>query len=66
MGNISNAQLTAAVSNAGGLGTIGCGTLGADEVERIIQKGTYSRNELLSEVRDLMASYVRKTASARE
>ncbi|WP_433748421.1 NAD(P)H-dependent flavin oxidoreductase [Falsibacillus pallidus] len=38
MGNISNAQLTAAVSNAGGLGTIGCGTLGADEVKRIIQQ----------------------------
>lgn len=36
MGNISNAQLTAAVSNAGGLGTIGCGTLTPDEVEKII------------------------------
>ncbi|MDN4608258.1 NAD(P)H-dependent flavin oxidoreductase [Sporosarcina highlanderae] len=36
MGNISNAQLTAAVSNAGGLGTIGCGTLHPDEVEKMI------------------------------
>ncbi|WP_339254406.1 DUF561 domain-containing protein [Sporosarcina sp. FSL W8-0480] len=36
MGNISNAQLTAAVSNAGGLGTIGCGTLTPDEVEKMI------------------------------
>lgn len=36
MGNISNAQLTAAVSEAGGLGTIGCGTMPPDEVEKII------------------------------
>ncbi|WP_071459209.1 NAD(P)H-dependent flavin oxidoreductase [Bacillus massilinigeriensis] len=36
MGNISNAILTAAVSEAGGLGTIGAGTMTADEVEKII------------------------------
>ncbi|PUB13890.1 nitronate monooxygenase family protein [Paenisporosarcina sp. OV554] len=36
MGNISNAQLTAAVSEAGGLGTIGCGTMTPSEVEKII------------------------------
>lgn len=36
MGNISNAQLTAAVSEAGGLGTIGTGTMSPDEVEKII------------------------------
>ena len=36
MGNISNAQLTAAVSEAGGLGTIGCGTMTPAEVEKII------------------------------
>ncbi|MFF2753667.1 NAD(P)H-dependent flavin oxidoreductase [Psychrobacillus sp. NPDC058041] len=36
MGNISNAQLTAAVSEAGGLGTIGCGTMSPTEVEKII------------------------------
>ncbi|MCM2533647.1 nitronate monooxygenase [Neobacillus pocheonensis] len=36
MGNISNAALTAAVSEAGGLGTIGCGTMTPDEVEKII------------------------------
>lgn len=36
MGNISNAALTAAVSEAGGLGTIGAGTMSADEVEKII------------------------------
>lgn len=36
MGNISNAQLTAAVSEAGGLGTIGCGTMSPTEVEEII------------------------------
>ena len=36
MGNISNAQLTAAVSEAGGLGTIGCGTMTPVEVEKII------------------------------
>ena len=36
MGNISNAQLTAAVSEAGGLGTIGCGTMTPEEVEEII------------------------------
>ncbi|EDL64414.1 NAD(P)H-dependent flavin oxidoreductase [Bacillus sp. SG-1] len=36
MGNISNAQLTSAVSEAGGLGTIGAGTMTAEEVEGII------------------------------
>jgi len=36
MGNISNAKLTAAVSEAGGLGTIGCGTMTPNEVEKII------------------------------
>ncbi|WP_078408461.1 NAD(P)H-dependent flavin oxidoreductase [Priestia abyssalis] len=36
MGNISNAILTAAVSEAGGLGTIGCGTMPPEEVEKII------------------------------
>jgi enoyl-[acyl-carrier protein] reductase II len=36
MGNISNSQLTAAVSEAGGLGTIGCGTMTPSEVEKII------------------------------
>ncbi|GGA82927.1 NAD(P)H-dependent flavin oxidoreductase [Ornithinibacillus halotolerans] len=36
MGNISNAELTAAVSEAGGLGTIGCGTMPPTEVEKII------------------------------
>ncbi|KPB06512.1 NAD(P)H-dependent flavin oxidoreductase [Bacillus sp. CHD6a] len=36
MGNISNAPLTAAVSNAGGLGTIGAGTMKPEEVEQII------------------------------
>lgn len=36
MGNISNAQLTAAVSEAGGLGTIGSGTMTPEQVEKII------------------------------
>lgn len=36
MGNISNAQLAASVSEAGGLGTIGCGTMAPEEVEKII------------------------------
>ncbi|WP_210363939.1 nitronate monooxygenase [Bacillus sp. REN3] len=36
MGNISNAELTAAVSEAGGLGTIGAGTMAVEEVEKII------------------------------
>ncbi|HLQ71915.1 MAG TPA: nitronate monooxygenase [Bacillota bacterium] len=36
MGNISNAPLAAAVSEAGGLGMIGCGTMPASEVESII------------------------------
>lgn len=36
MGNISNAQLTAAVSEAGGLGTIGSGTMTPAQVEQII------------------------------
>ncbi len=36
MGNISNAQLTSAVSEAGGLGTIGCGTMTPIQIEEII------------------------------
>jgi enoyl-[acyl-carrier protein] reductase II len=36
MGNISNAQLTSAISEAGGLGTIGAGTMPPEEVEQII------------------------------
>lgn len=44
MGNISNAILTSAVSNAGGLGTIGAGTMNSDEVEQIIID-TKSRTE---------------------
>lgn len=36
MGNISHASLTAAVSEAGGLGTIGAGTMTPREVEAII------------------------------
>ena len=36
MGNISHAALTAAVSESGGLGTIGCGTMKPHEVEKII------------------------------
>lgn len=36
MGNISHAALTAAVSEAGGLGTIGAGTMTPQEVEAII------------------------------
>lgn len=36
MGNISNAPLAAAVSNAGGLGTIGAGTMNPEKVEKII------------------------------
>lgn len=38
MGNISNAQLTAAVSEAGGLGTIGVGTMKPEEAEQIIKE----------------------------
>ncbi|WP_028785132.1 NAD(P)H-dependent flavin oxidoreductase [Thalassobacillus devorans] len=36
MGNISNAPLAAAVSEAGGLGTIGAGTMAPEELEPII------------------------------
>ena len=36
MGNISSPTLVAAVSNAGGLGTIGCGTMTPSEVEERI------------------------------
>lgn len=38
MGNISNAELAAAISNAGGLGTIGVGTMNPDELEKLIQR----------------------------
>lgn len=37
MGNISHAALASAVSNAGGLGTIGAGTLEPDTVEKMLQ-----------------------------
>ncbi|MFB7303690.1 NAD(P)H-dependent flavin oxidoreductase [Heyndrickxia sporothermodurans] len=36
MGNISNAKLSAAVSNAGGLGTMGVGTMTPEKVEKMI------------------------------
>ncbi|WP_257349353.1 NAD(P)H-dependent flavin oxidoreductase [Pseudalkalibacillus decolorationis] len=36
MGNVSNAPLTAAISEAGGLGTIGIGTLSPNEIEQLI------------------------------
>ncbi|WP_377891357.1 NAD(P)H-dependent flavin oxidoreductase [Alkalihalobacillus sp. R86527] len=36
MGNISSSELASAVSNAGGLGTIGAGTMSPDEVEKLI------------------------------
>lgn len=38
MGNISSPQLAASVSNAGGLGTIGCGTMAPDGIKRLIQE----------------------------
>ncbi|MEI5909001.1 nitronate monooxygenase [Bacillus spongiae] len=38
MGNISSSRLAAAVSNAGGLGAIGTGTLPPNEVEQIIKE----------------------------
>lgn len=38
MGNISNAKLAAAISNAGGLGTIGVGTLTPQEIETMIHE----------------------------
>ncbi|WP_174615879.1 NAD(P)H-dependent flavin oxidoreductase [Virgibacillus ihumii] len=45
MGNISNAQLAAAVSEAGGLGTIGCGTMTPKQVEKIIKETTERTNK---------------------
>jgi enoyl-[acyl-carrier protein] reductase II len=36
MGNVSNAELAAAISNAGGLGTIGAGTMSPAEVENLV------------------------------
>jgi len=50
MGNISNAQLTSAVSEAGGLGTIGCGSMTPSQVEEIIiqTKKRTSRNFALN------------------
>ncbi|KGP90619.1 2-nitropropane dioxygenase [Pontibacillus chungwhensis BH030062] len=37
MGNVSNAPLSAAVSEAGGLGTVGVGTMDLSEVKKILQ-----------------------------
>ncbi|MCF6136238.1 NAD(P)H-dependent flavin oxidoreductase [Pseudalkalibacillus berkeleyi] len=37
MGNVSNAPLTAAISEAGGLGTLGIGTMLPDEIETLIK-----------------------------
>ncbi|MFC0189778.1 NAD(P)H-dependent flavin oxidoreductase [Fictibacillus aquaticus] len=36
MGNVSNAELASAISNAGGLGTIGVGTMSTEEVEKLL------------------------------
>ncbi|MBD7965566.1 NAD(P)H-dependent flavin oxidoreductase [Fictibacillus norfolkensis] len=36
MGNVSNAELASAISNAGGLGTIGAGTMSPEEIENLI------------------------------
>nr|WP_106781517.1 DUF561 domain-containing protein [Lysinibacillus timonensis] len=44
MGNISNAIITSAVSNAGGLGTIGSGVMSVAEVEKLIT-GTKSKTK---------------------
>ncbi len=38
MGNISHAALTASVSEAGGLGTIGAGTMSVNKIEEIIRE----------------------------
>ena len=49
MGNISSPKLVAAVSNAGGLGTIGCGTMTPAEVEeRIVATKQLTQNHLPS------------------
>jgi enoyl-[acyl-carrier protein] reductase II len=48
MGNISNAQLTSAVSEAGGLGTIGVGTMTPDEVENILMETRQRTNRPFS------------------
>jgi enoyl-[acyl-carrier protein] reductase II len=45
MGNISNSQLTSAVSEAGGLGTIGVGTMSPEEVEEIIRETKQRTNQ---------------------
>ncbi|MGM7700219.1 NAD(P)H-dependent flavin oxidoreductase [Pseudalkalibacillus sp. Hm43] len=44
MGNVSNAPLTAAISEAGGLGTLGIGTMQPDEIEALI-KDTKERTD---------------------
>ncbi|MFC7370086.1 NAD(P)H-dependent flavin oxidoreductase [Fictibacillus iocasae] len=36
MGNVSNAELASAISNAGGLGTIGVGTMSVEEIEKLL------------------------------
>lgn len=38
MGNVSNAPLTAAISEAGGLGTLGIGTMQPEEIEGLIKE----------------------------
>ncbi|MFD2923075.1 NAD(P)H-dependent flavin oxidoreductase [Halobacillus naozhouensis] len=45
MGNISHASLAIAVSEAGGLGTIGAGTLHPEKVERMIQDIRHGTSE---------------------
>src|SRR5699024_2090819 len=47
MGNISSPILAASVSNAGGLGTIGCGTMPANEVHHLIKEAkSYTDNPI--------------------
>lgn len=45
MGNVSHAKLTAAISEAGALGTIGAGTMSANEVEAMIEEVKQKTNK---------------------
>lgn len=61
MGNISNAALTSAVSEAGGLGTIGCGTMTPDEVEQIIlQTKTMTKRNFAINIAINVSPYTRE------
>lgn len=64
MGNISNAPLAVAVSQAGGLGTIGAGTMSPDELEeKIIEAKRQTEKPIAINIAIKVTPYLQEIAS---